>query len=321
MSYIFRTSLLFVALLIIISCKSSETEKPKEPSQAESSSASTAVQQNSNQSTLTPAGSSATKEQEKYFADIFTKSENLSYQGYDIEILKKSIIDKAYRDAPIDVTYAVVKKGSKVLGKFDSVYFGAGNATNVGLFNFLDGQTKELAISQTISRGGRHWVVRLIPDYKVIFDSANYEVGREEVEIMDIDHDGIYEIGLEDTSFYSVFDIPMSETPLPYIIFKYDKKIDRYLPANHLFQDYLLQGIDKQISELSSDPKSPGYLSSRLVILLDYLYAGKEKEGWAFFDQTYTLPDKELIKTMIKTILKKGCAFQVIKNPSKKRAG
>lgn len=321
MNYIFRTSLLFIALLTILACKSSETEKPKEPSQAQSSSASTAVQQNSNQSPSTPATPSATAEQEKYFADIFTESKSISYQGYDIEILKKSIIDKAYQTLSIDVTYAVVKKGSKVLGKFDGVYFGAGNATNFGLFNFLGNQTKELAISQTIPRGGRHWIVRLAPDYKVIFDSDSYEVSDEEVAIIDPDHDGIYEVELAVRSLDSVFDFPMSETPLPGVIFKFDKKTDSYLPANHLFQNYLLQGIDKQISELNADPKSPKYLSSRLGVLLHYLYAGKEKEGWAFFDREYALPDKEMIKTKIRNVLKKGRAFQYITNSAKKSAG
>jgi hypothetical protein len=319
MSHIFRSCLLFFALLIIFACKSSAPEKAREQSKTETIPSSTTGQQNSNQAPITSADSSATERRETFFVDIFTTSDSLSYQGYNIEILKKSIIDKAYRNTPIDLTYAVVKKGRKVLGKFDGVYFGGGNSTNFGLFNFLGNQTKELAISQMISRSGRHWIIKLHPYYKIIFDSDNYENGRENVQIIDLDHDGIYEVGFPTTSFYSVFDLSMAETPIPYIIFKYDKKADRYLPANHVFQEYLLEGIDIRISELNPDPKSPDYLSERLDILLNYLYAGREKEGWAFFARTYTLPDQEEVKAKVKRILEKGQAFQYIKNSQGKR--
>jgi hypothetical protein len=318
----FRICLLFAITIIIFACKPSELEKQKEQSQAEIIPPTTVLtkqeQQSNTQSTPALSGSAESEEQGKYFADIFTDLNHLSYQGYDIRILEESIIDKAYRDTPIDVTYALVKKGGKVSGKFDGVYFGIGNATKFGLFNFLGSKTQELAISQTVPRGGRHWIVRLHPYYKVIFDSANYEVGREEVEIIDMDNDGIYEIGLAVTAFYLVFDFSMSETPLPFVIFKYDKKTDRYLPANHLFQSHLLQGTDERISNLSKDSNTSYYLSDRVALLLDYLYAGKEKEGWAFFDQTYTLPDKETVKAKVRKVLKKGRAFQFIKNSQRK---
>jgi hypothetical protein len=310
MKCIFRICFLLAITTIIFACKPSG----KAPSQAEALPPSAVPQQSNVQSAPTPSSSAESANQEKYFADIFTKLKSLSYKGYDIRILEESIIDKASKDTPIDVTYALVKKGGRVSGKFDGVYFGLGNATDFGLFNFLSGKTKQLAISQTVPRGGRHWIVRLHPYYKVIFDSADYEIGREEVSIIDPDNDGIYEIGLAVTAFYLVFDFSMSETPLPYVIFKYDKKTDKYLPANHLFQNYLLQGIDKSISELSTDLKSSYYFSDRLSVLLDYLYAGKEKEGWAFFDQTYTLPDKETVKAKVRKVLKKGRAFQFIKN-------
>lgn len=314
MKCIFRICFLLTITIIIFACKPSG----KEPSQAEDLPPSAVPQQNNVQSTPTPSSPAESVNQEKYFADIFTKLKSLSYKGYDIRILEESIIDKASKDTPIDVTYALVKKGGRVSGKFDGVYFGLGNATDFGLFNFLGGKTKQLAISQTVPRGGRHWIVRLYPYYKLIFNSGNYEVGREDVLIKDLDNDGIYEIGLPVTAFYLVFDFSIAETPLPLVIFKYDKKTDRYLPANHLFQNYLLQGIDKQISNVSKDSNTPYYLSHAIAILLDYLYAGKEKEGWAFFDQSYTLPDKETIKATVKKVLKKGRAFQFIKNSQRK---
>jgi hypothetical protein len=118
------------------------------------------------------------------------------------------------------------------------------------------------------------------------------------------------------TSFYGAFNqLSVSATPLPTVVFKYDKRAGRYLPANHRYRDYLLKGIESEISEL---PTVVGerYLARRLDVLLRLLYAGKEKEGWEFFDKAYTLPDVDRIKAIVNEEIQKAPAYKFIRKSS-----
>jgi hypothetical protein len=249
------------------------------------------------------------------FANLFVEGDYLSYAGYDISKLRKTVKDEGTGYLPTEISYLVVKRNGKPLGEFDGVYFSVGNGTGFGLFPFLGGGVKQLAISQTVPRGGRHWIVQLQPEYRVIFDSFDYEVGREEVEVMDLDMDGIYEISLAVTAFYLVFDVPMAGTPLPEVVFKYDGKAKKYLPANHLFQDYLLSSLERVKNLSSNNPTSNNPrldLVRNLDILLRYIYAGKEEEGWLFFERECDLPDKSEIKSKVRAELKRASAYRYI---------
>jgi hypothetical protein len=70
--------------------------------------------------------------------------------------------------------------------------------------------------------------------------------------------------------------------------------------------------------EISNLPSAAGelYLASRLNVLLRLLYAGKEKEGWEFFDKAYTLPDADKIKAIVKIELQKAPAYKFIRKRS-----
>jgi hypothetical protein len=120
---------------------------------------------------------------------VFVEGDALSYSGYDIVKLKKKV--KLEQTSGLtEVSYALLKRNGKVLAKFDGVYFGMGNATDFGVFSFLGGEAKQLVVSQTIPRGGRHWVVNLSPEFRVVYDSGEYRVGREDLGVLDIDKDG-----------------------------------------------------------------------------------------------------------------------------------
>lgn len=254
-------------------------------------------------------------EESELLDDYFVKEDSLSLNDYNIVKLKKKIkleYPLEMKSAPIsvEVSYAILKKRNKSLKVFDGVYSGAGNATDFGLFPFLGKDSKQLAVSQTVPRGGRHWIIDLNSNTRVIFDSRDYEVGREEFSVVDLDKDGTYEIYFPVTKFYPFENLAMAEIPLPTVIFKYDETVKKYLPANRKFQDYLLDGIDEEIKKLDKD--SNGYLSNRLKIVLRYIYAGKKKEAWEFFDKEYNLSNKEKIRTEIKFILKNEKIYQNI---------
>ena len=249
---------------------------------------------------LKPSEPVTQREEPQQLIDIFS-DEDTSYNGYEMRRLTKTITDEF--DTNVEVSYAVLMKNKRPLLKFDGVYFGAGNSTEFGLFNLLGNGSQQFIVSQTVPRTGRHWVVSVAPEVRVLFDSWDYGVGREEFYVIDIDKDGIYEISLPVTAFYDMQDkMYMAEIPLPEIIFKYDPKVRKYLPANHLFPDYALRDIQSDIERLSSEDSN--YLSTRLDILLRYVYARKEREGWAFFEREYKRQDKEEIKARIVSVLK-----------------
>lgn len=247
--------------------------------------------------------------------DYFVKEDSLTFSGYEIVKHEKKVeldYPAETKSAPqsVEVSYAVLRKNNKLLLTFDGVYSGAGNATQFGLFPFLGNDSKLLAVSQTISRDGRHWIIDLSSDARVIFDSQDYEVGLEEFSVSDLDKDGTIEISFPVTKFYMFENLSSAQVPLPVAIFKYDETAKKYLPANRKFQDYLLDGIDDKTKKLMKDEND--YLSDRLEIVLQYIYAGKEKEAWEFFDKEYELPDKEKIRAEIKSILSNEKIYQNI---------
>jgi hypothetical protein len=293
-----QISIIAIALFVV-GCKKSaaDTEKPPSPPDARHS------------PQATPTTPASAQPEEVLMSDIFTRDESLSYDGFDIATITKS--------EPIEFSYAVIKKNGRVVAKFDSpgLHGGPGNAIDIGLFPLLGGKTKQLIISQTLPRTGRHWIVELAANPQVLFDSGDYEVGREEVWAVDLDSDGVYEIGLYVTSFYGEFNqLSVASTPLPTVVFRYDKRAGRYLPANHRYRDYFLKNIEADSSDLPTVGEP--YLASRLNVLLRFLYTGKEKEGWEFFDKAYTLPDADKIKAIVKEELQNAPAYKFIRKRS-----
>ena len=235
--------------------------------------------------------------------DIFTGEDTLDYNGYTVRRLTEKL-SYGHKNEVV-VSYAVLEKRDLRMLKFDGVYFAEGNSTEFGLFNLLGKHSEQLIVSQTVPRGGRHWVVDASPQPRVIFDSWDYSVGREEFYVIDLDKDGVYEISLPVTAFYEMQDkMYIGEIPLPHLIFKYDAKAGHYVRASHLFPEYTLDGIEHDIEQLRGDDGN--YLSKRLDILLRYIFANKSNEGWAFFNREYQRPDKEEIKGRIIRILKQS---------------
>lgn len=193
--------------------------------------------------------------------DFLIAEDRWTHDGYTIERRSR----KAPRDdgegptaSPIwvDVYYVVIKKAGRVQSRFDAdVYFGLGNSANFALFPFLGGETQQVFISQDIFRGGRQWIVSLSPRFRIFFDGYKYSVGRESYDLsaIDLDKDGIYEITVPIISFYGFANLSPAGTPLPTIVFKYNGKSEKYLPANPLFREYLLRDIDKQKAAIKPD--------------------------------------------------------------------
>lgn len=258
-----------------------------------------------------PPPAAETREEPRPVADVFVEGDALTQGDYSVVKLKKKV--KIERTPGLtEVSYAVLKRKDKVLAEFDGVYFGLGNATDFGLFSFLGGKTRQLIVSQTVPRGGRHWIVDLSPDFRVIYDSADYAVGREDLLVLDIDKDGRFEVLQEVTDFYGFGNFNSAETPLPLVIFKYDEKAGKYLPANRLFKKYALHDIDAEINK-------PGgrALSDLLDIMLRYVFAGEAEKAWALFDKEYRDSDKADVKAAVSAVLRKNAVYNFIYGKSR----
>lgn len=248
------------------------------------------------------------------FTDFFVKRDSLSFNGYQIIKLHKSV---KLEGVKADVSYLMLKRKGRAIARFDGLYHPAGNGTDFGLCSLLGGQSKQLLVSKTIPRSGRHWIVDLTSDARVLFDSYDYNLGREEVFLMDVDKDGVSEIGLLLTAFWGFASLsPSQHEVLPMIVFKYDRRSRKYLPANPVYSGEL-HGIAEEASAV--DPgEQPGasipieYLGKRLGIFLRYVYGGKREEGWTFFNKTYNLGDKNEMKAKIKRRLEREPIYKFI---------
>lgn len=243
----------------------------------------------------------------------FEDTDKLSYHGYELEKRRRTLHAQSRMSSPqsVEQTYVVLKRGNRTLATFDGVSYLAGNSATFGTLSFPEIDQEELVISLTAPREGRHWVISLSPAFRVLFDSAEYGVGREEFYVTDLDRRGTYEILLPLTAFYAMQDkMYIGEIPRPEIIFKYDAQKMKYLPANAEFRYYALAGIECDIANLTNDDSN--YLSNRLDILLRYIYAGKDSTGWDFFDFYYERPDKQEIKSRIQAVLNNDPTYQYL---------
>ena len=254
-----------------------------------------------------PSPTAPAVEPEQLIGVLAEHTKGLIHHGYEVRTLWEKVNYKYEGQHGeevsrwVDVSSAVIKRNGKVVAEFDGLDHPVGSTTEFGLFDLLGDKTQQLIVSATAPRNGRHWVVSLQPDFRVLFDSDEYGVGREEFYVIDIDKDGIYEISLPVTAFYCMHDkMYIGEIPLPEIVFKYDPYRKKYLPANSYYADYALRGIDDEKRRLND---KNNYFSSRLSILLLYIFAGKEPEGWAFFDDAYRRPDKQEMRLRIQSVL------------------
>jgi hypothetical protein len=246
-------------------------------------------------------------ENTKAVENLFTKEASLSYQGFTVTKLQKTVFIEGIKT---EVSYAVLKKGNKVVANFDGLYHPMGNATQFGLFPFLGGEGKQLIVEQSIPRNWSHWIVSLVPDSQVIFDSRKWSVDRELTPV-DVNQDGVFEFTKVLTTFYDFEKLPSSESPLIDVLFMYDANAREYVPSSRTFQEYALNGIDDEI-KLIHQNNEQSYLSAVVRIVLRYIYAGKRDEGWAFYDSEYKLANKDLIKSNILDKLRNEPVYKFI---------
>lgn len=230
----------------------------------------------------------------------------IEYQGYT---LSKQMKTEKMDGRPAEFSYAVLKRGGKTIAIFDGLQHPYGNATEFGLVSLLGGAQKQFLIEQSIHRGSGQWIVSVEPSIKVIFDSEKIGLGSG-ITPVDIDHDNIFELSSL-IVFYGFAHLAMSDSPKVEVLLKYDAAVQWYLPANHRSTDYTLRGIDEDIRSLPAATDAH-YRTRLLNVVLRYLYAGKKRIGWNFFETNYKLSDKVAVKTELQTKLRRDRVYQLI---------
>lgn len=242
----------------------------------------------------------------------FTDQDPLHYAGYTISKRDKQVKIEEL-DRLTDVTYVVVKRGKQLVRVFDGLangYHSVSNDSDIGLFPFLGKHQKQLIIQQTQWRGWAYFIVDLSPDFRVIYDDSRWGVSHD-LTYGDIDADGVQELSQSAMSFMFFKNLTFYNSHSIPIVFKYNENSREYLPVNHLYPSQSLAGIEDQIAALN---RKDAYSLARGVfhVLLRYIYAGREDEGWHFFDREYPLHDQDEVTKEVKEILKKDEVYQFI---------
>jgi hypothetical protein len=246
--------------------------------------------------------------------------EVLRYRNYRLKKRTRKVECDWPTEEPcsIDVSYAVLQRAGKTVGRFDAdVYFGPGNSVQFGLISMLGGAAKQAVISQDIFRGGNQWIVGLGRRPRVLYDGDTWATGREvdDMSVIDLNKDGIFEIVVPTCIFYGFESLSPAATPLPSIVFKYSKRSRKFSPANPQFANYVLDGIEKRkrvIHPVGGPPDNMNHLGDVLGVVLDYVFAGRAREAWAFFDHAYKLPNKNRIKKEIRAELRQSPVYRFI---------
>ena len=247
---------------------------------------------------------------EPHVLDEFADTDTLSYRGYQIRRHHKTVnFDFLPNRSQVEVSYALLTKRNKTVAAFDGVYHPMGNETQFGLFKLLRNGSRQLVVEQNCWRAGAHWIVDFSRGFRLIYDSSTWNVGREELSVIDLDGDGQDEIIQTSNAFYEFMDImAMGAIPQPRIIFKYDARAGRYVPANRSFPEYIRKSMTTDLELIQQEQaKLPDAV---LPVVLDYIYLGQEKKGWKYFERACGYCDKQELRQRIKAILRKDPVYR-----------
>jgi hypothetical protein len=263
--------------------------------------------------------------QEYAFVDeeeIYTDDEALTYNEYEVvKLFRKELFrkEKLPSNREIEIAYAVLRKNGKQVAKFDFLDPAFQTEVRFGFFPVLGQDNKQLVVELTTYRGWQYWVIDLYPDFRIIYDSSDYNAGGS-LGILDVDKDGRHELVHTLHTFWYFDKLSNTNSPFIDIVFKYEPKLKRYIPANPKFHEFALNGIEQHIREarevnVRTQPHNSvgDDLGSVLKVFLRYLYAGKELEAWSFYDEVYNSPDKWEVKAKIKKRLSEDAAYRAVR--------
>jgi hypothetical protein len=251
---------------------------------------------------------------------VIASFDRLTHHDYLIQTRYKMVLDVPRRYGsprkPVKAPYVIVSSKGRAIAKFDAnLYSSLSNRMDAGFFPLLGKDKDQLVISRDLPKTGAQWVADFGSGFKIIFNGQTFRVGREagDMTISDLDDDGIYEIIVPITAFYGFESGRLStmDTPLPFIIFRYDPIQNEYLPANPHFRVCLLRDTEAAAKSVREVEREIG-LGRLMSIVLDYVFVGEEQRGWKLFEEMCDLPDKARIRSDMQHVLKAHPVYRYI---------
>ena len=266
-----------------------------------------------------------TNRQERELEELFIKENHFTYNGYTVT---RSFAP--WRENPFGDSRITIKRGSTRLAQIkgccfrDSVRF-----TLLPLF----GDGRKQLIVEAYSGGGHcctsYYIYEIGPRFRVLFNGAAYspdDVGYS-MKLMDLNNDGRFEF-VQSVMNFDYFYASHAKSVFPEVVFAFDHRYGKYRPANSSFSAYLLRDIatKRQAAEKLNADLNPAQASSDvwrrqeyhyrfLDITLTYIFAGREAEGWSFFEQNYKLPNKRELRADVKSMLKVSAVYRSLRKP------
>jgi len=193
----------------------------------------------------------------------------------------------------------------------------------MGLASLLGDHTQQLILQQFTGGSDccwNSWVLELGDSLRTLYRSEDFpEIGHE-IDFADFDGDGQLEIAQPIVLFNSFDRIDYSQSPFPPAYFQYSAPTRRFIPANKAYSALFLKRAEElaiQVMEFAesgkwrSDGDANGqYLALVLAGTLEYVFAGHEDQGWAFFERWYILPDRDTLRGKIQTVLESSKLYR-----------
>lgn len=247
------------------------------------------------------------------FSEPCLAQNELSYQGYSISKVA---------NPKTNISTAVIKKGRKILARH-SDGFGKDLATQFDLLPILGTKDKQLIVTQLT--GGAHccrkyWVYDLKPTFQLIFQSSDFNIGdggdSEEGKFQNLDNDKELELVDRNDSFLYFDDLAYVSSPRPILVFDYSHKTGKFELSNKKFDSYILKDLDlwkKRVVD-EKEANSSQFGTDVFSIFIDYVYAGREKEGYKYYYRNRDILVSGWLhsETKVRKILNRDRAYRFI---------
>lgn len=241
----------------------------------------------------------------------------MSFNGYELTTRERTVhIRDEGHGFDVEQSDVIIMRSGRIVRRFEGMMYPLGVATRFGLYSFLGGEAKQIVIEQAINRDEYYRILDVAGDApRVIYEGGGY------ISVVDLDGDGTLEIVAPINTLSFFHNLNNTNSPVSTAVFRYDERARRYNLANRRFSRFIMRDMERNLrvveekrptgdelrelalpdGETNFDIRQPDYVGAVLSVLTDYVYAGREAEGWTFFDREFhNLRNKEAFRAGIR---------------------
>lgn len=188
-------------------------------------------------------------------------------------------------------------RNTRTVFTYETLHPGDYWANVIGVSSLLGPDSKEIYVNAN-GPGGvcctNYWITDVSAGKPTnIFRSEDFGHFRNVMEIFDAEGDGTYELVHWDSCLRYFMDDCGSCSPEPKVVFKYDRKLRKYLPARSIQQDFVKKGMartktwieEKYQEQTAKKDVSLDLHRTVLSYVADLLHIGEEKKAWETFNK------------------------------------